>query len=119
MTEINKKISRFIELSFEFTKEENELFEKDILINNNYISATTMAYENRTIPAMGRTENDNFLTKKDYNGKTKAERLESKLQIEKDKFQLLIDKANRYDEFISLRDTLQTYFKSVDKLTNG
>ena len=102
---MENKIKRFIELSREFTKDAEEVYEGfkvdntgDMHINGNFSIGTGNGY---------------ITTAQTYSQITdsKAEQFE-KSQLEK------INKVKRYEEYLELQTSLSEYYNALNKLNN-
>ncbi len=94
--EIAQKVQRCLELSCKFTKSENDVFGNQFEGYKAY-SGESICYDSmqQKSPAPTRTE------------KLKAKLAETVILSEE------------YEEFITLRGELQTYFSALNKLTNN
>ena len=105
------KMARYVELSKKFSKGLKDILTEDQLreINNS----------NWNVFANGGTGNVtmvNGLTVSHFNTNEVENKTKSEILMEK--FKLVCDLVDEYDEYISLRDTLDSYFKELTKLNS-
>lgn len=101
MKEIIKSVSRFVELSREFTTNADEVYEgfEEVRPGHFSISAGT-----------------SYISGQVQYSSISFTPLPSKLEQYEQHIQNKYEKAKRYEEYLELQKTLTEYFNSVDKL---
>jgi len=112
--EVIQKVKRFVELSFKFSKSENDVFKPKESQSNNVSFGWTLCDSsyNLNLQIDGRSlyvDKDGIVKASDNKPVTRAEKIlaeaEQQAQLSKE-----------FDEYCKLKESLNEYFKAVDKV---